>query len=170
MNTVPAASSPPATCPPTICPCGPASETAKVEGEADGRVAWRRKVADMERMSKRPWKVTVPTGATEGWRRVTLPTVPEPLRTQRLVFFLWLNRARASTTSFPPGISKMKGLMEGSGSRVIIRGGLGLFLEPGGRPLGLRTTSIVAPSPVETGFWAARLGPPLLRLSSSSDV
>lgn len=121
----------------------------------------------MERMSKRPWKVTVPTGETEGWRRVTLPTVPEPVSTQRPVFFLRLNRARASTTSFPPEISKMKGLMAGSGSRVIIIGGLGLFLEPGGRPLGRLTTSIVAPSPVEAGFWAARLGP---ALSSSSDV
>lgn len=36
----------------------------------------------------------------------------------------------------------------GSGSRVMIMGDLGLFLDPGGRPRGRRVTSIEAPS-----FW-----------------
>ena len=123
-------------------------------------------------MSKRPWKVTVaPAGAAaDGCRSVTFATVPEPVRTQRPVFLRRVNRARDSTTSLPPGISRMYGLIAGSGSRVIMRGGLGLFLDPGGRPLGRLTTSMVAPS-VELGFWAALgVGPPLLRLSSSSEV
>lgn len=71
--------------------------------------------------------------------------------------------------------------MEGSDSRVIITGGLGLFLEPGGLPLGRRTTSIVAPSvpPLLFGSLSfcfcvvgVRLGvaaAPVLRVSSSSD-
>ena len=70
--------------------------------------------------------------------------------------------------------------MAGSGSRVMKTGGLGLFLDPGGRPLGRLTTSMVAPSPPSEeslGFWAwlvggvVLVGPPLLRpLSSSSEV
>ncbi|RHN56240.1 hypothetical protein MtrunA17_Chr5g0427321 [Medicago truncatula] len=44
---------------------------------------------------------------------------------------------------------------------------LGLFLEPGGRPLGLRPISMVAPS-LQEGLFG--LGPPLLRVSSSSEV
>lgn len=36
--------------------------------------------------------------------------------------------------------------MDGSDSRVMKTGGLGLFLEPGGRPRGRRMASIVAPS------------------------
>lgn len=49
---------------------------------------------------------------------------------------------------------------------------LGLFLDPGGRPLGLRPISMVAPSlpplSMEEGLFG--LGPPLLRVSSSSEV
>lgn len=36
--------------------------------------------------------------------------------------------------------------MAGSGSRVMTMGGLGLFLEPEGLPLGRRETSMVPPS------------------------
>lgn len=40
----------------------------------------------------------------------------------------------------------MYGDMAGSGSRVMTTGGLGLFFEPGGLPLGRRGTSMVPPS------------------------
>lgn len=145
----------------------------------DGDV-WATKVAVMESMSNRPWKVTVAPGVVEGCRRVTLATVPEPVRTQRPMFLRRQNRAMASTMSFPPGTSRMYGLIAGSVSRVMTTGGLGLFLEPGGRPLGLLTTSMVAPSPgwlvserdLLLGPWAvAAAAPLLLRLvSSSSEV
>ncbi|KAF1863855.1 hypothetical protein Lal_00030972 [Lupinus albus] len=80
-----------------------------------------------------------------------------------------LKSLKDSTTSLPFGSSKMYGLVTGSGSLINTIGDLGLFLEPGGRPLGLRATSIVAPS--ETGFWAVNgVGPPLLWLSSSSEI
>lgn len=44
------------------------------------------------------------------------------------------------------GSSRTYGAMAGSGSRVMITGGLGLFLEPGGRPRGRLTDSMEAPS------------------------
>lgn len=43
-------------------------------------------VAEIERMSNRPWKVTVPPEeAVVGCRSETLVTVPEPVRMQRPV-------------------------------------------------------------------------------------
>lgn len=51
----------------------------------------------------------------------------------------------------------------------MITGGLGLFLEPGGRPLGRRTTSMVAPSPPEELGLCAVVGVTArVRLSSSA--
>lgn len=64
--TVPAAISAPATKPPTIWPCGPAKEMVKPLGTGQDGVVWGRNVAQMERMSKRPWKVTVAPGVVEG--------------------------------------------------------------------------------------------------------
>lgn len=47
----------------------------------------------------------------------------------------------------------MKGRMMVVESRVMTTGGLGLFLDPGGRPRGRRDTSMLAPSPpVEVFF------------------
>lgn len=49
--------------------------------------------------------------------------------------------------SDPDGTSRMQGAMAGSdGSWVMTMGGLGLFLEPGGRPLGRREISTVPAS------------------------
>lgn len=104
-------------------------------------------MAERERRSNRPWKVMVAPGVEEGWRRVTLETEPDPVNTQIPRFLRRENRVRASTTSWPPCTSRIYGLIAGSGSRVIIIGGLGLFFDPGGLPLGLRAISIVAPSP-----------------------
>lgn len=63
--TVPAATRVPATSPPTTWPCGPASEMEKPLGTGNDVVPGRN-VAEMERMSKRPWKVTVAPGVAEG--------------------------------------------------------------------------------------------------------
>lgn len=54
--TVPAATRAPATKPPTIWPCGPAREMVKPLGTETGQdgVVWGRKVAEIDRMSKRP--------------------------------------------------------------------------------------------------------------------
>lgn len=106
--TVPAASRVPATDPPTIWPCGPAREMVNpladdgIGEEAD----WGIMVAEIERISKRPWKVTVAPGVVEGCRRVTLATVPEPLSTQRPILRRREKRAIASTISTPPGTSR----------------------------------------------------------------
>lgn len=179
MKTVPADMSGPETAPPTICPCGPANDMVKpfakgaaaVDGVKDGRT-----VAEIERISNRPWNVTVAPGVVEGCRRETLATVPEPVKTQSPIFRFRQYRATASTISIPPGSSSTYGDIDGSGSRVITIGGLGLFLDPGGRPLGRLATSIDAPSltVVLTSFlvWMgviASLGL-RLRLSASSDV
>lgn len=53
----------------------------------------------------------------------------------------------ASMISIPPGSSRNSGRIAHSLSRVMMSGGLGLFLDPGGLPLGLFTTSIVPSSP-----------------------
>ncbi|CBI19253.3 unnamed protein product, partial [Vitis vinifera] len=67
---------------------------------------WGIMVAEIERISKRPWKVTVAPGVVEGCRRVTLATVPEPLSTQRPILRRREKRAIASTISTPPGTSR----------------------------------------------------------------
>ena len=81
----------------TIYPCCLERDTAKVFG-ITAREPWWRKVADMERISKQPWKVTMATvalmGVKEGWWRVTLAMVPELVKTHTSMFFLRLKRAR----------------------------------------------------------------------------
>jgi hypothetical protein len=56
------------------------------------------------------------------------------------------NCMTVSTTSEPAEISRTTGFMAESLSLVMIMGGLGLFLEPGGRPLGFFETSGVDPN------------------------
>lgn len=72
------------------------------------------------------------------------------MRTQRPTPLLRQNREMASMTSLPVETSRTWGIMEGSAakSRVTTTGGFGLFFDPGGLPLGRRTTSMLAPSPV----------------------
>ena len=67
---------------------------------------------------------------------MTLVTAPEPLMTEtpRRRWRAKLERDRR--TSEPDESSRMTGRMEDSLSLSITRGGLGLFLEPGGRPRG----------------------------------
>lgn len=62
-------------------------------------------VAERERRSKRPWKVTVAPGAV-GCRRVTLATAPEPERMVKPVLFLRQNLVTETTTSALVGISR----------------------------------------------------------------
>lgn len=64
-KTVPAATKDPATSPPTTWPCGPASEIVKPLGTGSDVVLCRN-VAEIERMSKRPWKVTIAPGVADG--------------------------------------------------------------------------------------------------------
>lgn len=76
--------------------------------------------------------------------------------------------------SDPPEISRMNGAMEGSFSRVMTIGGLGLFFDPGGLPLGRRATSTVPPSSAEAlgfleGAAAAEVGGREAALSASSE-
>lgn len=130
-------------------------------------------VAEIESMSNRPWNVTVAPGVVEGWRSVTFATEPEPVKTQRPVFLFRQNLVTDSIISAPPGSSSTYGDIEDSLSRVIITGGLGLFLDPGGRPLGLLTTSIDAPSLLLGSFLLVVEGVVIwlgLRLSASSEV
>nr|GLL48131.1 hypothetical protein TorRG33x02_236110 [Ipomoea trifida] len=110
--TVPAESKGPATAPPTTWPCGPANEMVNPLAiplvMRDGKVALGpTRVAEMERISKRPWKVTVAPGVVEGCRSVTLETVPDPLRIQSPIFRFRQNRVVHSIISTPPGSSRM---------------------------------------------------------------
>lgn len=133
-------------------------------------------VAEIESISNRPWNVTVAPGVVEGCRRETLATVPEPVKTQSPIFRFRQYRATASTISVPPGSSSTYGDIDGSASRVMTMGGLGLFLDPGGRPLGRLITSMDAPSlPVVLTSFLVGVGVIAwlglrLRLSASSDV
>lgn len=76
---VPADANAPSTAPPNTCPCGPANDIVKLAGPQDSLLPLGNMVADIDKISKRPWKVTVAPGVEEGWWRVTLATVPEPL-------------------------------------------------------------------------------------------
>ena len=96
-NTMPTTRSLPTMSLSTICLCG--LERYKANAfRITARESWWRKVADMERILRRSWKVTVatvaPVGVKEGWRKVTLATVPKTVKTQWLVFFLRLKRGR----------------------------------------------------------------------------
>ncbi|WVY98232.1 hypothetical protein V8G54_030383 [Vigna mungo] len=111
-----------------------------------------------ERISKRPWRAMTAPGAV-GWRRVTFTTAPLPLRMDTPRWRLRANWTTQSVMSAPLAIS-MTWLRIALGlSRVTNIGGLGLFLEPGGRPLGRRVlVTSIAPS----------LGSSLFSFSSSS--
>ena len=153
--TGPAATSDPTTLPPTTWPWPPARYTVSpVEpgGAGPGRNAPVR-----DRISNLPWSATTAPGAA-GCLRVTLATEPLPLRTQTPRWRLRANWATLSATSWPPATS-ITWLRRAFGlSRVTKIGGLGLFLDPGGRPLGLRVPTSTAPS----------VGSPSLSFSSSS--
>lgn len=137
ISTGPAAVRTPTTLPPTTWPCAPASEMVRPPDVAgDGRNA-----PDKDRISNRPWKVTVAPGAV-GCRKVTFATVPVPLSTHKPLFLLLANAATLSPTSHPPTTSSTCDLIAFSLSRVMITGGLGLFLEPGGLPRGFLTTIV----------------------------
>lgn len=101
---------------------------------------------------------------------MTLATVPDAVKTQRPVLLRRQKREMASTTSVPPGTSKMKELMVGSGSRVMMTGGFGLFFEPGGRPRGRLTTSMLEPSAAAAPEGLGRWLGVVVVVSSSSEV
>lgn len=94
-----------------------------------------RKEPVSERRLKGPWSDRA--GAwDDGCRSVTLETEPDPLKTVTPKCLLRANCTTDSTTSEPAEISRMTGFMAKSLSLVMTMGGLGLFLDPGGRPLG----------------------------------
>lgn len=77
---------------------------------------------------------------------MTLVTVPLPLRTQTPRCLVLANRATLSAMSAPLDIS-MTWLRRALGLSLVTKmGGLGLFLEPGGRPLGRLVATSIAPS------------------------
>lgn len=95
---------------------------------------------ERERRVKGPWRERA--GAWDmGWRSVTLETEPEPLRTVTPTRRRRANWTTDSTTSEPAEISRTTGFMAASLSLVMTMGGLGLFFDPGGRPLGFRCCS-----------------------------
>nr|CAB3457287.1 unnamed protein product [Digitaria exilis] len=123
---------------------------------ATAEMAGGRNVAEMDRISYSPRKTTAaaapgapPMAGGVGWRSETLATAPVPASTQIPRPRRAAKRASASATSRPQGISITWGRIAaaGSASRVITTGGLGLFFDPGGRPLRFLDTSMLAPSP-----------------------
>lgn len=82
---------------------------------------------------------------------MTFETVPEPFNMHNPVLRFRQKVVIVSRISIPPGISSTYGVIEGSASRVMMTGGLGLFFDPAGLPRGRRTTSMVAPSLPEEG-------------------
>lgn len=102
-----------------------------------------------ERISNRPWSVTMALGPEEeGCLRVTLVTYPVPLRMHTPFCFFLENVIRLSLTSHPELISMACALSVFGLSLVMIIGGLGLFLDPAGLPRGLRIGSTSAGGPV----------------------
>ncbi|PON73470.1 hypothetical protein TorRG33x02_249530, partial [Trema orientale] len=83
----------PTTLPPTTCPCPPARYM--VSPVDPGGAGPGRKAPVRERISKRPCRAMTELGA-EGWRSVTLVTVPLPLRTQTP---RWRRLAKCATLS-----------------------------------------------------------------------
>lgn len=84
-----------------------------------------------------------------GCRSVTLDTDPDPLKTLIPTCCLCANCMTVSITSEPADISSITGFMaESQYSLVITMGGLGLFLDPGGLPLGFLDISGIDPNSV----------------------
>ncbi|URD75294.1 hypothetical protein MUK42_36375 [Musa troglodytarum] len=101
--------------------------------------------AGEDRISKRPWRATTAPGAA-GWRSVTLATVPEPLSTQTPRCLRRAKWAMDSAMSAPPATCRTwPGSAWGLAGGMKM-GGLGLFLDPGGRPRGRRVLATTAPS------------------------
>lgn len=75
-----------------------------------------------------------------------MDTDPDPLRILIPTCRLHANCMTVSTTSEPADISRTTGFMAESLSLVMTMGGLGLFLDPGGRPLGFFEISGVDPN------------------------
>lgn len=146
------------TTPPTVCPRGPANDTANLVAGILARKSVTPSlpsrlllvmddgsmVAEIDSKSKRPLKVMAVL--VVGCWNETLETIPEPDNTQRPVVRLLHSRVMAATISDPSETSRTYGDIAGSGSRVTETDGFGLFLDPGGRPLGRRTTSMDASS------------------------
>uniref|UniRef100_A0A0A9FWG2 Uncharacterized protein n=1 Tax=Arundo donax TaxID=35708 RepID=A0A0A9FWG2_ARUDO len=135
-TTAPAATSWPTTLPPTTCPCPPARNTVRLL--AAGGAGGGSTVPVMDRISNCPRRVAtrLPGGSAPGWRRATLETAPPPLSTHTP-----RPRRRAysemhSTTSAPAATSRTCEWSALGLSRVIMMGGLGLFLDPSGLPRG----------------------------------
>ncbi|WVZ09413.1 hypothetical protein V8G54_013943 [Vigna mungo] len=143
ITTGPEAMSAPTTLPPTTCPCPPARYIVKPV--AAGGAGGGRKDPARDKISNLPWSVTM-APEEAGWRRVTLVTVPVPLMMQTP---LWRRRANVetlSTMSQPSATSMTCVLRALALSRVMMIGGLGLFLDPAGLPRGLLEIS-VSPEP-----------------------
>lgn len=121
-----------------------------------------RKVAERERMLKRPCSVKVDAwawGETES-RKETFATAPLQLKMQIPMRRLKATSATVLMMSLPRGISITMVFMALSDSRVMQMGGLGLFFEPTGRPLGLFPALVFAARPLRvssscssTGGW-----------------
>ncbi|WVZ23305.1 hypothetical protein V8G54_001849 [Vigna mungo] len=116
-----------------------------VKPEAAGGAGGGRKDPLRDKISNLPWSVT--TAPEEaGCLRVTLVTVPVPLKMQTPLWRFLANSDTLSTMSQPSATSIMWVLMALALSRVMIMGGLGLFLEPAGLPRGLLVIS-ASPAP-----------------------
>ncbi|PON69459.1 hypothetical protein PanWU01x14_089000, partial [Parasponia andersonii] len=96
-----------------------------------------------ERISNRPWRVTIAPDEA-GCRRVTLVTHPLPLSMQMPRCFLLAKLAKLSLTSQPELTSMACARSAFALSRVMMMGGLGLFLEPAGLPRGRLMASLSA--------------------------
>lgn len=149
----------PPTIPPKTCPCAPARHipndgfndvVGEEEEDEDVVVSVGEEVVlvlvgpttepERERRVKGPWRERA--GAWDiGWRSVTLETDPEPLRSVMPTRRRLANWITESTTSDPAEISRTTGFMAESESLVMTMGGLGLFLDPGGRPRGFLVVS-----------------------------
>lgn len=112
--------------------------------------------------------MTAPAAA--GCRRVTLATVPVALKMQRPRWRRRAKAARESKMSAAEAISMRWDRRALALSLVMIMGGLGLFLEPAGRPRGRREDELfefsLASSAVVVGvssrslLWEPPLSPP----------
>lgn len=138
---------------------------------------------ERDKISNLPCKVTTEPGAA-GCLRVTLLTVPLPLNMQTPLCRLRAKVDILSVKSHPLATSITWDRRAFALSRVMIIGGLGLFFDPAGRPLGLLEISpsppnvtisfpsmevvVVAGFSSSSRFWPLRLRL-LLPLCSSSE-
>ncbi|KAF1876549.1 hypothetical protein Lal_00021263 [Lupinus albus] len=102
ITTGPEARSGPTTLPPTTCPCPPARYIASPD--AAGGAGGGKKDPDKDRISNLPCRVTTAPGEA-GCLRVTLVTVPLPLRMQTPRCLLRAKVVTLSIMSHPLAIS-----------------------------------------------------------------